>query len=258
MFLIFLYGLIIGSFLNALVYRLEKGESVVRGRSKCPKCKKEIQWYDLIPVLSWFILNGRCRYCKERISIQYPLVELTTGLIFGLTYLFVSPVALFDFVILFFYLFFVASLIGIFVYDFKHQIIPDEIIYPLLVGALVFTALVSFQSGDFRDFGLHLVTGLISGGFFYFLAAVSDGKWMGGGDIKLAAFMGLLLGGKAALLAFYFAFILGALVGLILIALGKKKYSSKIPFAPFLVAGTLVSLFFFENIISFYDKMFLS
>ena len=287
-------GLIVGSFLNVLIYRLEgKKRKTLGGRSFCPKCEKKIPWHDNIPIVSWLALQGKCRKCKKEISVQYPLVELGTGFLFGLigmkylfpailgldsgqarmtngiSTLFVIPASLsvipaqagiqsfVGILGLAFWLFFASALMVIFVYDLKHQIIPDEVVYPALIAGLAFV-LLNFSINLNTKFAIdHLFTALLAGGFFYSLAAVSNGKWMGGGDIKLAAFMGLVLGWQGMSVALYTAFVLGALVGVFALLSGKKKLGSKIPFGPFLVVGTFIGLFFAEKIISFYGRMFL-
>ncbi len=291
--LFFLAGLIIGSFLNALIYRLEIGRGL-GGRSFCPKCKKEIKWYDLFPVVSWLVLGGKCRYCKANISDQYPLVELATGFLFAaigphflsgagldsgqagsffihfsastLTVIpapssvipaqagIQSMLGIFN---LLFWLVFAAGLAAIFVYDLKHQIIPNEIIYTLLVLGLVFVGVNTALLGHYQYLIDHLLSGLVAGGFFYILAMISGGKWMGGGDIKLVAFMGLVLGWPGIIVALYAGFILGAVFGAISLVSGQKKLGSKIPFGPFLVTGTFISFFFLVQILAVYGRMFL-
>ncbi len=267
-----LLGLITGSFLNVLIYRLEnKKRKTLFGRSFCPSCGQQIAWYDNIPIISWLVLGGKCRKCGKQISSQYPLVELATGFLFaaiGLKFLFLGALHIGidsgqarmtapDILNLLFWLFFTAGLIVIFVYDFKHQIIPNEIIYTLLAAGLVFVGVDTLFFGGYQYLIDHLLSGLLAGGFFYALAAVSKGKWMGGGDIKLVAFMGLVLGWQGLLAALYFSFVLGAVFGLSALVAHKKALSSRIPFGPFLVAGTFVGLFFGEQMVSFYVRMFL-
>lgn len=278
-----LLGLITGSFLNVLIYKLEnKKRQSLFGRSFCPHCEHQIKWYDNIPVVSWLVLRGKCRNCKKKISIQYPLVELATGLVFSTISLKFLPLiaptlALFDsgqarmthtlfqnaghvevgILGLAFWLFFTACLIVIFVYDLKYEIIPDEIIYSALIGGLVFVFLNFVFLWDYKYLIDHMISALAAGGFFYALAAVSSGKWMGGGDIKLVAFMGLVLGWKNLIFSLYIAFILGALVGTILLIIKNKKMSSKIAFGPFLIIGLFAAILFGEKIVNFYVNMFL-
>lgn len=261
LFLLFLIGLCIGSFLNVLIYRLEgKKRKSLSGRSFCPNCGKEIKNYDLIPVISWLILGGKCRSCKKEISVQYPVVEISTGLVLtviGYFFLQSGQFTLLNSLNFSLWLVFASSLIVIFVYDLKHQIIPDKVIYTALVVGLFYVAVNTFFGGNLQYLLDHFLSGLFAGGFFYLLAAVSNGKWMGGGDIKLVAFMGLILGWQGTLVALYTAFILGAVVGAAFLIMKKKKIGSKIPFGPFLVIGTFIGLLFGEHLISFYVRIFL-
>ena len=267
--IIFIFGISVGSFLNCVIYRLEIKQSFLKGRSFCPKCYHILRWYDLIPILSFIFLKGKCRYCGERISLQYPLVEISTGLIFLQIFNFQFPIFN-EFSISNFqnfgrliYLWLISSLlIIIFVYDLKHYIIPDKIIYPAIGITFVFRILDfghwdllriwDLGSGILRSLQTPLITGVSAGAFFFLLWLVSGGKWMGLGDAKLAFFMGLSLGFPNILVGIFSAFFLGAIIGLALIAFGKKSLKSKIPFGPFLVTGTFIALFFGEKIINCY------
>lgn len=264
---IFVFGLITGSFLNCVIYRLEEEKSFLKGRSFCPHCKHTLSWQDLIPVLSLLILKGKCRYCRKPISWQYPLVELATGLIFvsiynlpavftqqfSLLYQGLGGQAIFNFI----YCLTISSfLIIIFVYDLKHYIIPDKVIYPAIVIAFIYNLLrLNLEPGRF-SLGVFWAA-LAAAGFFAAIVLISKGKWMGIGDIKLAALMGLILGSPGILVALLSAFFIGAVAGLGLIAAGKKKLSSEVPFGPFLVTGTFIALFWGERIIAWYSNFFL-
>ena len=245
-FVIFLFGLIVGSFLNCVIYRLEKGESFLRGRSYCPNCKHILDWQDLIPLFSFLILKGKCRYCSQKISLQYPLVEIATGLLFLLIFNF--QFSIFNYLIACF-------LIVIFVYDLKHYIIPDKVIYPAIIFALIF----NFQfliSNQFSIFNYSILSAIGMAIFFLTIVLISRGKWMGWGDVKMVFFMGLFLGSPKILVALFLAFFIGASVGLILIFLGKKTLKSEVPFGPFLVTGTFLAMFFGERIIDWYLNLF--
>ncbi len=247
---IFLDGLFIGSFLNCLIERLSKNETFLIGRSYCPHCKQRLNWLDLIPVLSFLFLRGKCRYCQKPISLQYPLVELTTGLLFVSIF---NEFSIFNFQFLniFYYLLIACFLIIIFVYDLKHYIIPDKIIYPAIVIALIF----NFQFSIFNEFSIFknsILSAFGAAAFFLAIILISKGKWMGLGDFKLAIFMGLLLGFPSILVALFLAFFIGAIIGLGLIVLGKKGLKSEIPFGPFLVTGTLIAIFWGQRIIDWY------
>ena len=241
-FPLFLFGLVTGSFLNCVIYRLETGSSFLKGRSFCPHCKHKLSWLDLIPVLGFVFLQGKCRYCKKKISLQYPLVELATGFLFILAFWYFGfGISLIP------WLFILSSLLAIFVYDLKHYIIPDSLVFAAIVVAAVFNFnLLAFLSA----FG--------AAGFFLAIVLISRGKWMGVGDIKLAFLMGLMLGWPAILLALFLAFSIGAIIGLGLMAVGRKTLRSEVPFGPFLVTGTLIALFWGEIIIEWYLQLTLT
>ena len=259
-FIIFVFGLIVGSFLNCLIYRLEKGKSFLKGRSFCPFCKHSLSWRDLVPVFSFIFLKGKCRYCHQPISFQYPLVEISTALIFLLIFNFFTPLdmqlsngAIFNFLNIF-YLWIAASfLIVIFVYDLKHYIIPDKIIYPAIGVALIY----NFLKFDFLGSPDFLLSALGAAAFFAAIVLISRGRWMGAGDIKLAFLMGLILGWPNILVALFLAFFLGAIVGVGLIFSGQKTLKSEIPFGPFLIFGTFSALFWGKEIIIWYRELFL-
>ncbi len=227
---IFLLGLAVGSFLNVVICRLETKEPIITGRSHCPKCGAVLKWFDLIPILSFLLQRGRCRYCNKKISFQYPAVELTTGLLF----LIISD--WFNIVIACF-------LIIIFVYDLKHYLIPDKIIFPAIFLALIFN-------------WSNILSAVLASGFFLSLVLISQGKWMGLGDVKLAALMGLILGWPNICLALFLAFMSGAIVGVGLIIAGKKTIKSKIPFGPFLSASTVLAIIFGEKLVNLYWLFF--
>ena len=269
-FAVFLFGLAIGSFLNAFIYRLEVQQklrpiphgrkkasiTVMSGRSFCPSCSHTLAWYDLIPLLSYILLKGRCRYCKAKISFQYPLVELATGILFVLVLL---KLGLVFSVLELFYLWAIASfLMVIFVYDLKHFLIPDKVLYPAtLVAGLWYV--VSSMAGWIPMYQIlnTIYSAVGAAGFFLAIFLVSRGRAIGFGDVKLALFMGLFLGFPAILVALAIAFASGALVGLALIFLKKKTMRSEVPFGPFLIVGTFVALFWGEPLVNFYMNLIL-
>lgn len=236
---VFLLGLVVGSFLNCVIYRLEKDQSFLKGRSFCPRCKHVLAWQDLVPLLSFLLLGGRCRYCKKKISWQYPLVEFATGLLFISILSFRLPV---------FVYFIVPFFIVIFVYDLKHYLIPDKIVYPAILLSFIYN--LSRMNLDACWSALAAAT------FFFFLVYVSRGKWMGEGDIKLAFLMGMFLGWPAILVALFFAFLSGAIIGVGLVLAQRKSFKSEVPFGPFLVGGTFVALFFGEFLINWYLNLY--
>lgn len=286
--MIFIFGLLFGSFLNVVIFWLESnaGEDEgiklgannfrkhLGGRSFCPSCKHQLGFFDLVPLLSWIFLKARCRYCKKPISIQYPLVELGTAMLFTMTFYIVQGPVLIEgniqpFPISHFFnfsnlLFLIINclLLIVFVYDLKHKIIPDKIIYPAIVLALSYWLLAFGANYLYGNISLAsslypLLSAFGVGGFFYFLAAISDGKWMGGGDIKLVFLIGLLLGFPNILPAMFIGFITGAVVGVALIILGKKKLQSEVPFGPFLITGTWIALFWGDKVVEWYLRAFL-
>ena len=253
--IIFIFGLAIGSFLNCVICRLEKRESFLRDRSRCPHCQKELSWKDLVPLLSFLILRRRCRYCRQKISLQYPLVELATGILFVFIAIFNFQLSTYNLLNACFLFLVSCFLIIIFVYDLKHYIIPDKVIYPAIFAALVFNFLPrQIFSGGFNQFSILSAFG--AAGFFFLIVLVSRGRWMGVGDIKLAFLMGLILGFPDILIALFLAFFFGAIIGIGLIISGKKTLRSEVPFGPFLVTGAFLALFFGENIIRWYSHFF--
>ncbi|TSC53517.1 MAG: leader peptidase (prepilin peptidase) / N-methyltransferase [Microgenomates group bacterium LiPW_16] len=237
-FFSFLLGLAVGSFLNVLIYRLPHSLSL-SGRSFCPKCKKKIFWQDNIPLLSFILLRGRCRFCHSPISWRYPLVELATGI---LTVYSVQHTVHSGENLLFtiYYLLLIYALIVVFVSDLKYQIIPDQIVYPVFMMSFVYNFITNSQLLITN----YLISALAAGLFFYLLFSITGGRGMGLGDVKLAALMGLFLGFPKIIIALYLAFLTGAIVGVILVLVKKKKFGEHIPFGPFLSAATIISLFF--------------
>lgn len=239
--LVFLFGLIIGSFLNVAIYRYRTGYTL-RGRSLCLACGRPLAWYELIPLASFIIQGGKCHTCGARLSWQYPLVELATALAFWGIYrqsLFTHAnlwLLILDAVIW-------ALLIAITTYDLRHKIIPDEWVYAF--AGLAMIRLVA--SG--ADWKWGFIAGVILFGFFGGLWLVSKGKWMGFGDAKLALGIGFFLGLEPSLSAMMFAFWSGALVGIAMMVVSKNKkigLSHEIPFAPFLVLG--IALVYFAQL----------
>ncbi len=240
--LVFVFGLVVGSFLNVVIVRLPTEKGFIKGRSHCVHCKKTLRWFDLIPIVSFLLLWGQCRYCKKNISLQYPLVELATGLIFLLIFNQWQSVD-----IRLFLLFYVAgSLIIIFVYDLKHYIIPDVVLFPAIIAALPYHLSLNY-----------LLSALVAAGFFLGIFLVSRGRWMGFGDVKLAVLLGLLLGFPNIFVGLFLAFILGAMVGVVSIFSHKKGLKSEMPFAPFLILGTFLAYFWGTQIIFWYTQFFL-
>jgi len=245
-FFIFSLGLAVGSFLNCLIYRLETGPDLLKRRSFCPYCKNILSWPDLIPILSFLFLKGKCRYCQQKISRQYPLVEIATAIIFLLISLTIS-----NFYTMVYLLLISCFLIVIFVYDLKHYLIPDKLIYPAIFLAFL------YQLSNFSIFLNPLLSAILSSAPFLLIVLISKGKWLGLGDVKLTFFMGLFLGFPNILVALFFSFLIGAIIGMGLVISRQKTLKSEIPFGPFLVTGTFISLFWGQQLISWYQNLFL-
>ena len=261
---VFLSGLIIGSFLNCLIWRLHTGESI-GGRSYCPKCRKQIAWYDNIPVFSFLILRGKCRNCRQGISWQYPIVELITGILFVIAWIFESGIMNYE---SWFFLdtvihnsrfmlqvfrdwLIIAVMIIIFIYDLRWYLILDKITLPASALFFILNILLgsSWQS--------LLISGIIGAGFFLLQFVVSKGKWIGGGDIRMGFLMGVILGWPHIILALFLAYILGSIIGVGLLLFKGKKWGSEIPFGTFLAVATLITLFLGERILDWYFNLIL-
>lgn len=254
--IIFIFGLAVGSFLNCLIYRLQTEESFLIKRSYCPNCKKALSWQDLIPLLSFIILRGKCRYCQKPISWQYPLVELMTGALFVfIAFQWLSGgITLLNFIYL---LFIISALIVIFVSDLRYYIIPDKVIYSATILAIIY-CIYQFAIEDQRLIIINFLAAILASLFFLSIILISRGRWMGWGDVKLAFFMGLLLGFPNILVALFLAFFFGAIIGIGLILAGRKTLKSEIPFGPFLVVGTFIALFWSKELIQLYSHLFLA
>lgn len=253
--LIFILGSIIGSFLNVVIYRLNTGRTIVKGKSMCMTCGHKLRWYELIPIVSYFIQMGKCRSCKSKISFQYPVVEVLTGLIFLIVAIKFVPFLLYSFwlyvIYVSLYIILFSILIVIFVYDLRHKIIPNKLAFPfialsflcMLVNLLVFGRTFSWLTL------LDVFSGVIIALPFAIIWLLSKGKLMGFGDVKLMMGIGWMLGISSGSFAIIIAFWIGAIVGLIMMAFSRKKvgFKTEIPFAPFLILGILVTFLFGFN-----------
>ncbi|MDO8886493.1 prepilin peptidase [Candidatus Oleimmundimicrobium sp.] len=255
-----LLGLIVGSFLNVCIYRIPINESIVKPSSKCPKCKKPLKPWDNIPLLSYLVLGGKCRYCREPISLKYPLVEFITGVLFALAFL------KFDLSLsLVLGIFLISVLVVLTFIDLSYLIIPNKIIYPSLVIALALVAINFFTVPFLPLVGaknpLFSICGFLGGGGFLFLVAILGEKIfkqevMGGGDIKLAALLGIFLGWYVWL-ALFLGFLFGSIVGVTLMLLKQKGRKDFVPFGPFLALGGILTLFFGPQIYNLYASLWM-
>jgi leader peptidase (prepilin peptidase) / N-methyltransferase len=244
--LLALAGAAIGSFLNVLAYRLPRGESLVRPRSRCPGCGVQIAAYDNVPVVSWIVLGGRCRRCHGRISPQYPLVEALTAALFAAVAVQtgMSPEVWPGLALM-------TLLVAVSAIDIEHRIVPNRLLVPAAAVALALWALA--DPGRIPE---NLIAAAGAGGFLL-VAAVAYPAGMGMGDVKLAAVMGLFLG-RAVAPALFVGFAAGALVGVVMMALqGAAARKQGIPFAPFLALGGIVGQLFGADIVDWYVDSFL-
>jgi prepilin signal peptidase PulO-like enzyme (type II secretory pathway) len=271
-----LLGLIFGSFVNALVWRLheqdalvgKKGEavakrrqalSIAKGRSMCPHCSHELAAKDLVPVLSWLSLRGKCRYCHVPISGQYPLVELLTGALFVLSYaawpLELHGVGLFRFVL---WLVLMVGFMALMVYDVRWMLLPDRIVLSLTLLAALQTTVVALSQANWAELYLPLFSATIIFGLFWGLFQVSKGGWIGGGDVKLAIVLGLLAGTPLrAFLVIFFASLIGTLASVPLFVRGKQGLKMHIPFGPYLLLATIVVVLYGTPIVNWYQNLVL-
>lgn len=254
--LLAILGLTFGSFLGVVTSRLPRKESFVKGRSHCPRCGKEITWYDNIPLLSFVLLAGKCRYCRKPISFRYPAIEVATGIGFVLVAFIwkncysgtvcgwkasLGPASLP------FILSVLLLTIAIFVVDSEKKIIPDELVFS---GFLLTLAALFF--GKSENFYGHLWAGFVAGFFLLLVHLATSGRGMGLGDVKYALFAGAFLGPSQALIWLFLAFLTGGTAGIILILLGRSHLKSQIAFGPFLALAFLLTAIFGENLLKLF------
>lgn len=240
---IFVLGLCIGSFANVCIYRIPNEQSVAFPPSHCTNCGERIKKRDLIPIISYIFLSGKCRNCSNKISIRYPLIELLVGMIFLL--LFLNFGITIKFVL---YSIISTILIIIFFIDLEHMIIPDGL--NLLLGLIGITFNILYPKDGYISTLLSMLYGFLLGGGIFFLLALFGG--MGGGDIKIMAALGLLFGWKLTIPLMALSFLLGGVVGVILLCMRSRGMKDKIPFGPFIAAGALIVILYGNNLISWY------
>jgi leader peptidase (prepilin peptidase)/N-methyltransferase len=276
-FVLVVIGLCLGSFVNALIWRLHEQElenskkktnnkrlaelSIVKGHSMCPHCRHKLAAIDLIPLFSWLSVKGKCRYCGQSISLQYPLVELIAALLFVASYVwwpfYIHGSQLALFIV---WLLILVGLLALAVYDLRWFLLPNRIIYPLGCLAIIY-AVVNVISASRPLTALldTIIAVIIGGGIFYALFQLSKGRWIGGGDVRLGWLLGLIAGTPDHSILFIFlASILGTIVSLPLLSAHRLKRNSVIPFGPFLIAGSIITQLFGTNIIHWYTTAFLN
>jgi leader peptidase (prepilin peptidase)/N-methyltransferase len=247
-FLAAILGLVVGSFLNVVINRLAKKQTITAGRSMCPHCRHVLAPIDLVPIFSFIWLRGRCRYCRKPISWQYPLVELTTAIVFMLLAVNLQfTISNLEFL---FAIIFVSLLIVIGIYDYKHYLILDKLVYPGLALAVVYRLLTPHLLLLDGVYGTAVIAG-----FFALQYFVSRGRWLGWGDVKLGLFLGMLFGFKLGLTMLFVAYVLGAFVGICLLASGRKHLSSKLPFGSFLAISGIIILLYGAELVNWYFNL---
>lgn len=245
-FIIFLFGCIIGSFLNVCIYRIPENKSIAFPGSHCPKCSTPLKWYDLIPVLSFVFLKGRCRYCGERISPRYPAVELLNGLIY--LFLYYSFGLGIDY---FYYSIIISILMVIFFIDMDHQIIPNKLILIVFLLDIAYKIIRYFLLNESINI-LNYLSGLAIGAILFILIFIFSKGGIGGGDIKLIGVLGFILGMPLIFLNMFLSFVLGGIISIFLLIIKIKSRKDPIAFGPFLVIGFLISLFWGYEIVYWY------
>lgn len=266
-------GLCLGSFVNALVWRVReqakqaktksktdktyvKRLSIATGKSMCPHCHHELAAKDLVPLLSWLSLRGKCRYCDKPISKQYPFVELATALLFIASYIWwPSDLHGYQIGVFIWWLILLVGLVALTVYDFRWFLLPNRILYPSAVAAFIMALIVIINADGLAIALLNTVLAVaIGGGIFYVLFQVSKGEWIGGGDVKLGWMLGLVAAtpGRSVLFIFL-ASLTGTLVSLPLLKSKRLSKGSLIPFGPFLIAGLIITQLFGADILHWYQ-----
>ena len=245
-------GLFVGSFLNVVIYRVPKGESVVRPRSRCPGCGTQLAEYDNVPVVSWLVLRGRCRTCGEPISIRYPIVELLTAVVFGLLgwhfgWVWVLPA----------FLYLGAAGIALGAIDIDTKRLPDAIVKPSYAVAAV---LLGAAAALDQDWATLLRVGLGGAALwaFYWLLVVIHPRGMGWGDVKLSGVLGMYLGWLGwgpLIVGAFLGFLLGGLLGAVLMVVGRAGRKTKIPYGPYMILGTFLAVFYGQTVADWYSRI---
>ncbi len=265
-----LFGLALGSFVNALVWRLHEQSkkksrfnnadlSILKGRSMCPQCGHQLHVLDLVPVLSWLSLLGKCRYCKKAISWEYPLFEVIFTFLLVISYNFWpydpgNNLFFFQFGI---WILLLTTMMALAVYDLKWMILPTRLVRLAMALSVLLSATVIADEGDFSVVISSLIGSVALGGLFWLIYQISDGKWIGGGDVRLGFAMGLLLGWQKTLLSLSLAAYIGTLIAITALILGKYSRKMKLPFGPLLIAGWYISFIWGQQAINWYLNLVL-
>lgn len=268
--ILLILGLAFGSFVNALVWRVRQQSlpkkkqaassrdlSIATGRSMCPHCKHTLASYDLLPVVSWLSLGGKCRYCRHKIGWQYPVVELFTAGLFAVSYLYwpFELLAVLDYTVFAAWLSVLVLFMALIVYDARWMLLPNRLVFPLVGISTLFALGRGLQEG-FDPALIALLAGsvAVASGIFYVLFQVSDGRWIGGGDVKLGLALGLLLGTPLqAFMMLFLASVIGLLFAIPTVKGSKPTLGAQIPFGPCLMAATIIVVLFGQDIWHWYE-----
>lgn len=286
---ILVLGLMIGSFINAFVWRAHektvlrnrhsrpnrgsskkldsrvkpenktrlKELSILSGRSMCTKCRHTLKWYDLIPVVSWLTLKGKCRYCKHKITWLYPVVELAFAVALATSFQFwpFEFVSVLDYGLFVLWSFILVFMTSLLVYDLKWLELPTEWVYTAGIASVVFVGLSLANGQELAVLRDGIIGAFVLGGLFWCLYQVSSGAWIGGGDVRLGFTIGILLGWQKAIFALSVAAYIGTVIVFIAIVLGKYKKRMKLPFGPLLIAGWYISFLWGQDVIDWYLRL---
>lgn len=247
--LFFIIGAAVGSFANVVVDRTTAGGSIFSPwRSYCDRCRATLSSLDLVPILSFLGLGARCRYCRHKISWQYPVVETLTGVLFAFTFYSLASRGDLSFLLLFYYLLVISTLVVVAVVDMKFSLIPTTFVFATTLLVLFW----NYFNQTSSDFVAGVFSAFVLAMFFAAIVAVTRGRGMGSGDIPLVFLLGLFGGWPNNLATVFLAFVSGAIVSVILLISGRKTFGQTVPFAPFLVASTIAVLFWGNQIIDWY------
>lgn len=258
---LFIIGASFGSFAGAMAWRIEKGKDVVKDRSECEHCHHKLTALDLIPIVSWLALRGKCRYCRYPIGTYALALEVSLGLAFVASYIW-WPLGLssnFGIIAFLLWLLALVMLAILFIYDVRHYLLPDRVVWPLTaVGAGIFICRAYMGEWTMAQTGVELLLGMIPvAGVYGILYAISGGKWIGFGDVKLGLFIGLVLGWQGAFLALLLANVLGCVWIIPAMLMGRIGRETRIAFGPFLIVATFVAFLWGERIIDAYTSLLL-
>jgi len=255
-------GLAFGSFVTALTWRLHEGKDFVAGRSECEHCGHVLSVFDLVPIISWLLLGGRCRYCHTKISWQNPVIEVTMTVLFVGSYIFwPSPLFSLEAWISFgLWLVYLILLVALVVYDLRWMLLPDKLVFVLIALGFVDVGLRLSVANNLTiiSYVQQIILGaLVFGGFYGFLYVISKGRWVGLGDVKLGLFIGTVLGWQQGFVALLLANIIGLVVVAPGLAARRLSMRSRIPFGPFLIAAFIITGLFGSSILSWYFSLIL-